>query len=195
MSSRLDVLRQVLAKYSTPLTLKYPSNTEPDKKYSQIPDGLRALIERSEEKCIGCRACAHVCSGKATTFIDDIDNAKRTISVFHFRCTFCQHCQFECPTDAITLTKRFEVFSTSRDDPINYELTKLDLLRCKRCGTPFFAQKYVDKAYELLMQKMNPLEKDVVSADFKKVSEYCADCRRALGVEMDTHTKKHIWLE
>jgi formate hydrogenlyase subunit 6/NADH:ubiquinone oxidoreductase subunit I len=188
-------LRQVLEKYSSPLTLKYPSNTEPDKKYSQIPDGLRGFIERSEEKCIGCKACTNVCSGKATTFMDNIEAAKRTISVFHFRCTFCQHCQIECPTEAITLTKRFEYFSTTRDDPKNYELTTLDLLRCANCGKPFFPKKYVDKAFDLLTQKINPLTRDTVIADFKKVEQYCPDCRRAFAVKFDTHTKKHVWLE
>ena len=134
MPSRLDILSEVLSKYSSPMTLNYPSNVVPEKKYSQIPEGLRGLIERSLDKCIGCRACTFVCSGKATTYLDEVEKAKRTISVFHFRCTFCQHCQFECPTEAITLTKRFELATTSRSDPANYELTTLDLAKCENCG-------------------------------------------------------------
>jgi len=195
LPSRIDTLREVLAHYSSPLTLNYPSNVVADRKYSQIPEGLRGLIERDKEKCIGCRACANVCSGKATSYYDDLEKATRTISVFHFRCTFCQHCQIECPTEAITLTKKFELATGSRDDPANYELTTLDLLRCKTCGKPFFPQKYVDKAKELLMQKIDARVANTVSADFDKVKEYCPDCRRLLSLQYDTHTKKHIWLE
>jgi hypothetical protein len=53
MSSRIKILREVLAKYSSPMTLTYPSGVAPDRKYSSIPEGLRGLIERDLEKCIG----------------------------------------------------------------------------------------------------------------------------------------------
>jgi formate hydrogenlyase subunit 6/NADH:ubiquinone oxidoreductase subunit I len=117
LPSRIDTLREVLAHYSSPLTLNYPSNVVADRKYSQIPEGLRGLLERDKDKCIACRACANVCSGKATTYYDNLEQATRTISVFHLRCTFCQHCQIECPTEAITLTKKFELATGSRNDP------------------------------------------------------------------------------
>jgi formate hydrogenlyase subunit 6/NADH:ubiquinone oxidoreductase subunit I len=195
MSSRIKILREVLAKYSSPMTLTYPSGVAPNRKYSSIPEGLRGLIERDLEKCIGCKACSNVCSGMATKIFDNEAEAKRLVQVFHFRCTFCQHCVDECPTEALKMSKTFEAFSTSREDKVNYVDTTLDLLRCANCGKTFFPKKYVDKTYEWLMKDIDPRVKETVSADFKKVEGYCPDCRRILAYKLDTHTKKHVWLE
>ncbi|MGA2572994.1 MAG: 4Fe-4S dicluster domain-containing protein [Candidatus Methanomethylicaceae archaeon] len=195
MSARIKILLEVLAKYSSPMTLTYPSNTAPNRRVSSVPDGLRGIPERSEEKCIGCKACANVCSGMATKIFDNEQDAKRLVQIFLFRCTFCQHCVDECPTEALTMSKKFEPFALTREDPANYVDTTLDLLRCQNCGKTFFPKKYVDKAYEWLMEDIHPAVKDVVSADFKKVEGYCPDCRRALAYKLDTHTKKHVWLE
>jgi hydrogenase-4 component H len=195
MSARIKILREVLAKYSSPMTLTYPSGVTPNRKYSSIPDGLRGIPERDEEKCIGCKACVNVCSGMATKIFDNEAEAKRLVQIFLFRCTFCQHCVDECPTEALKMTKKFEVFSLLREDKVNYVDTTLDLLRCANCGRTFFPKKYVDKTYELLMKDIDSRVKDEVSADFKKVEGYCADCRRTLAYKLDTHTKKHVWLE
>jgi len=189
----IKILLDILRNYSTPMTLKYPSTVEAGKKYSQIPEGLRGVPERSEDKCIGCRACYFVCSGRATSIYDNED--KRLVEIFLFRCTFCAHCQEACPEEAITMSKKFEVTASSRSDSAGFVRTNLEMLKCKNCGKPFLPKKFVKRANERLMEKINPLVKDVVAADFQKVADYCLDCRRARGVELDTHTKKHVWLE
>lgn len=195
MSTEIKILRQVLSKYSKPMTLGYPSSVVPERKYSQIPVGLRGIPERDKDKCIGCRACYFVCSGRATSIYDNLAEAKRTVEIFLFRCTFCAHCQEACPEEAITMTNKFELAVPKREDPGARVLTDLELLRCKKCGTPFAARKFVDRAYERLMEKIDPLVKETVSADYKKLDGLCPDCRRANGVDLDTHTKKYVWLE
>jgi hydrogenase-4 component H len=193
MSTHIKILKQVLSKYSSPMTLNYPSGVDPKKKYSQIPEGLRGLIERDEEKCIGCRACYMVCSGRATRIIDTPE--KRTVQVFHFRCTFCAHCEESCPEEAIKMSNKFELTVSDRNDPKAYVNTDLKMLSCKSCGKPFLPEKMQKKAFERLSEKINPLVKETVIADYKKLEGHCSDCRRERGVMLDTHTKKHVWLE
>jgi hydrogenase-4 component H len=193
MSTHIKILRQVLSKYSSPMTLNYPSGVDPKKKYSQIPEGLRGYIERDEEKCIGCRACYMVCSGRATKYFDTPE--KRTIQVYHFRCTYCAHCEEGCPEEAIKMTKNFELTVTDRNDPKAFVNTELKMLVCKSCGKSYLPEKMQKRALERLSDKINAKVKDTVVADYKKVEGYCMDCRRARGVMLDTHTKKHVWLE
>jgi hydrogenase-4 component H len=193
MSAHIKILKQVLSKYSSPMTLKYPSGVDPNKKYSQIPEGLRGFIERDLEKCVGCRACYMVCSGRATKYFDVGD--KRTIQVFHFRCTYCAHCEEGCPEEAIKLTNKFELTVTDRNDPKAYVNTDLEMLMCKNCGKAFLPKKMEKRSLERLSDKINPRVKETVIADYKKGEGYCPDCRRARCVLMDTHTKKHVWLE
>jgi len=69
------------------------------------------------------------------------------------------------------------------------------MLSCKKCGKPYFPKKFVPRVYERLMEKINPRVKETVSADFKKVEGLCTECRRANSFELDTHTRKHLWLE
>lgn len=193
MSTEIKILKQVLSKYSKPMTLTYPSAVAPERRYSQIPEGLRGIPERDKDKCIGCRACYFVCSGRATSIYDK--DAKRTVEIFLFRCTFCAHCQEACPEEAIKMTNKFEIAVPTREDPAARVITELDLLKCKNCGTPYVTRKLVDRTYERLMEKIDTIVKETVSNDYKKIDGYCPDCRRAYGVDFDTHTKKYVWLE
>ncbi|MGQ9760025.1 MAG: 4Fe-4S dicluster domain-containing protein [Candidatus Methanomethylicaceae archaeon] len=193
MSTPIKILKQVLTKYGSPITLNYPSSVVAERKYSQIPKSLRGIPMREKEKCTGCKACSFICSGRATTATDASD--KRIVDVFLFRCTFCAHCQEACPEEAITLTEKFEVSVFSQDDPNAHIQTELELLRCKGCGIPFATKKMLERTYERLMDKIDPFIEDSVSVDYKKLSEYCSDCRRANSIHFDTHTKKYVWLE
>lgn len=192
MSTELKLLRRVLSRYSSPMTLNYPSSVISEKKYSQIPTGLRGIPERDKDKCIGCRACYFICSGRATDVIDKEN--KRVIDILLFRCTFCAHCQEVCPEEAIKLTERFEL-ALSGEESRAHVSTELELLTCKNCGAPYATKRMLDRTYERLMEKIDPLVKETVSNDYKKLMVYCPDCRRANSISLDTHTKKYVWLE
>ncbi|MDH5806798.1 MAG: 4Fe-4S dicluster domain-containing protein [Candidatus Verstraetearchaeota archaeon] len=188
--SEFKLLRKVLSKYSTPITISYPSSI--GKKYSQIPDGLRGIPERDKDKCIGCKACYFICSGRATNVFDKEN--KRIIDIFLFRCTFCAHCQELCPEEAIKLTQNFEVVFFN-ESPQAHISTELELLTCKKCGRPYTTKRMLERTYERLIEKINPLVREIVSNDYKKAKDYCIDCRRALSIVLDIHTKKYVWLE
>ncbi|MGC8935807.1 MAG: 4Fe-4S dicluster-binding protein [Candidatus Methanomethylicaceae archaeon] len=192
MSTEFKLLKCVLSRYSIPMTINYPSSVVSEKKYSQIPSGLRGIPERDKDKCIGCRACYFMCSGRATDVIDKED--KRIIDILLFRCTFCAHCQEACPEEAIKLTERFEV-ALPMDELGAHVSTELELLRCERCGTPYSTKRMVDRTYERLMEKIDPLVKESVLGDYRRLMGYCPECRRANSVALDTHTKKYVWLE
>ncbi len=193
MSAPVKILNKVLSKYSSPMTLKYPSNVEPSKKYSQIPEKLRGFPERDKEKCIGCRACYMVCSGRATKIFDTAD--KRKVQIFLFRCTYCAHCEESCPEEAIKMTPRFELTCTSREDQAAYVDTELEMNVCQGCGKAYLPKKMVKRVSERLSDKINPQVKETVLADYQKLSNFCPDCRRMRSVDMDTHTKKYVWME
>jgi len=193
MSTHLKILKQVLQKYSSPMTLNYPSGVDKNRMYSQIPEGLRGFIERDEEKCVGCRACYMVCSGRATKIFDTAE--KRTVQVFHFRCTYCAHCEECCPEEAIKMSKKFELAVTDKNDPKAYVNTDLKMLSCKACNRPYLPEKMQKRVFERLSEKIDPKVKGIVVEDYHKTEGFCPDCKRARGVILDTHTKKHVWLE
>jgi formate hydrogenlyase subunit 6/NADH:ubiquinone oxidoreductase subunit I len=190
MSSEIKLIKYTIKK---PMTLKYPSSLTPEKKYSQIPDGLRGLLQRDNEKCIGCKACHYSCSGKATTF--QYKENKLIIETFTLRCAFCGYCQEICPEEAIKLTKTFEITINNPNEREAYITTELDLLKCKNCGKYFATKKFIDRTYQRLIEKIEPIIKESVMNDYKKIEEYCTDCRRMLSVKLNTHPKKYVWLE
>lgn len=192
MSNEFKLLKVILSKYSSPITLNYPSSIAIDKKYSQIPESFRGIPERDKDKCMGCKACYFICSGRATNVIDKEN--KRIVDIFLFRCTFCAHCQEACPEEAIKLTNKFEI-ALFEDGPDAHISTELELILCKRCGRPYITKRMLERTFERLMEEINPLVKKEVSNDYQKIMNYCNECRRALSISLDTHTKKYVWLE
>jgi len=193
MSAPARILRKVIRKYSRPMTLSYPSTAMGEKRYSQIPPKLRGIPERDLEKCIGCKACYYVCSGRATTPV--MVDGKLVMQINLSRCTFCGHCEEACPEEAIKMTPRFELAVRDKTRPEMFVETTLDMAVCACCGRPFIAQKQLKRSFERLNEKIDKSVRDEVAADFRKVEQYCPECKRARSVGLDTHTKKHVWVE
>lgn len=57
------------------------------------------------ETCIGCGACIAVCPGDALRMNED---TKIPYVKYPDDCQLCKVCQFECPTNAITITPEKE---------------------------------------------------------------------------------------
>ena len=103
--------------FRKPVTVHYPdvARTYPDR-YR----GLLALVydkETGEEACIGCRLCEYVCPPaviKVEMLKGEKRNYARTFSLELYACEFCELCVQVCPTDAIVMTRSFDMPTTDR---------------------------------------------------------------------------------
>ncbi|MCD6593227.1 4Fe-4S binding protein [Candidatus Bathyarchaeota archaeon] len=147
-----------------------------DKKedYWGTPEGFRGKHEFDAEKCIGCGACAQVCSSDAIEIIDEDD--KRLVKINYARCTFCGFCQDECPTQAIRLTKEYHLSTDNKKTA--YVMNEVEMLRCRICGSYYVPSEQIRWAVERIM------EKAAVYRDLRKELEdamqICPECRRKI---------------
>jgi NADH-quinone oxidoreductase subunit I len=84
-----------------PITVHYPDT---ERAYPDRYRGLLALTydpDTGEENCIGCRLCEFVCP-------------PQVIKVELYACEFCELCVQVCPTDAIIMTKSFDLPTNDR---------------------------------------------------------------------------------
>jgi NADH-quinone oxidoreductase subunit I len=103
--------------FRKPVTVHYPDVTR------QYPDryrGLLALVyekDTGEEACIGCRLCEYVCPPaviKVEMLKSEKRNYAKTFTLELYACEFCELCVQVCPTDAIVMTKSFDMPTADR---------------------------------------------------------------------------------
>ena len=112
---------------SRPYTLKFPK--EPSPPFEKF----RGAPRFTEEKCVGCTACAQVCPAKAIEVKDDKATATRTLTVRHDTCIYCGQCQANCLTfEGIKLTTEYDLAAYKREEVIDSVEKKL--LLCSDCG-------------------------------------------------------------
>ena len=142
--------------------------------YWGAPEGFRGKHEFDAEKCIGCGACAQVCSSDAIEVIDEDD--KRLVKINYARCTFCGFCQDECPTQAIRLTKEYHLSTDNKKTA--YVMNEVEMFRCRICGSYYVPSEQIRWAVERIM------EKAAVYRDLRKELEdamqICPECRRKI---------------
>ncbi|RLG85907.1 MAG: hypothetical protein DRO15_06885 [Thermoprotei archaeon] len=140
------------------VTKRYPFEpTEP-------PEGSRGKPVIDFTKCIGCGACANVCTPQALRFID-LKEYKR-LELFYGRCIFCGMCQEACPVDAIQLTKDFELATDDLNDL--YVVIELKSVRCEICNKYFTTKR--------IILKINDEVRDVIEEI--EYTKLCPECRR-----------------
>ena len=142
--------------------------------YWSAPEGFRGKHEFDAEKCIGCGACAQVCSSDAIEVIDE--DEKRLVRINYAQCTFCGFCQDECPTQAIRLTREYHLSTDNKKTA--YVINKVEMFRCRVCGSYYVPSKQIRWAIERIM------EKAVVYKNLRKELEdamqICPECRRKI---------------
>ncbi|MEM1550749.1 MAG: 4Fe-4S binding protein [Candidatus Bathyarchaeia archaeon] len=141
----------------------------------QVPEGFRGRHEIDKEKCIGCGACAQICTADAIEVIDGPD--KRIVRVNYGHCTFCAFCQDECPTQAMRLTGAFHLLTSNRQ--VTRIENEVDLLTCMICGNAFFPEKQIDWALNRIVEEKVPSYK-AFKGTIQKAMEICTNCRKGI---------------
>ena len=114
----LRAMRVTLANlFRKPVTVHYPDE---ERAYPDRYRGLLALVydrETGEEACIGCRLCEYVCPPaviKVEMLKSERRNYAKSFSLELYACEFCELCVQVCPTDAIVMTRSFDMSTTDR---------------------------------------------------------------------------------
>src|SRR5829696_4726272 len=103
--------------FRKPVTVHYPTVARP------FPDRFRGLLaltydkETGEENCIGCRLCEFICPPaviKVEMLKAEKRNYAKTFILELYACEFCELCVQVCPTDAIVMTKSFDLPTADR---------------------------------------------------------------------------------
>jgi NADH-quinone oxidoreductase subunit I len=103
--------------FRKPVTVHYPENP---RYYPNRYRGLLALTidkETGEENCIGCRLCEFICPPaviKVEMLKAEKRNYAKTFTLELYACEFCELCVQVCPTDAIVMTKSFDMSTSDR---------------------------------------------------------------------------------
>ncbi|MEM2341379.1 MAG: 4Fe-4S binding protein [Candidatus Bathyarchaeia archaeon] len=148
---------------------------EETENYWSAPEGFRGRHEFDREKCIGCGACAQVCTADAIDVIDGPD--KRIVRVNYGHCSFCAVCQDECPTQAIKLTREYHLLTNNRQTTI--VSNEVNLLNCSICGGAFFPEKQIDWSLKRIVEERVPMYKKF-QEDILGAMKICPRCRKEI---------------
>ena len=142
--------------------------------YWSAPEGFRGKHEFDAEKCIGCGACAQVCSSDAIEIIDE--DEKRLVRINYAQCTFCGFCQDECPTQAIRLTREYHLSTDNKKTA--YVMNKVEMFRCRVCGSYYVPSKQIRWAIERIMEKAAVYRN--LRKELEDAMQICPECRRKI---------------
>jgi len=143
--------------------------------YWNAPEGFRGKHEFDVHKCVGCGACAQVCSSNAISILEK--DGKRSIAVDYGICTFCGFCQDQCPTQAIRLTQRYSLINSQRD-AMNVK-NEVELARCCSCGAYFLPEEQIKWALARVTEKVQRSKE--YSRDLGQAVRICYQCRKQIA--------------
>jgi len=148
---------------------------EEKEEFWETPEDFRGKHEIDSEKCIGCGACAQVCSSDAISVSDE--GGKRIIKVDYGHCSFCAFCQDECPTEAIRLTREYHLLTKDRETA--NVTNEVDLQVCGSCKGYFVPRSQMEWALKRIEE--NVPEYKEFSKQLRAAAEICIDCRREVS--------------
>lgn len=187
-----------------PYTHPYPF--KPHKPHKRF----RGMVEFSEENCIGCTACKHVCPSDAIEFIDDVKKTppKRKMVVNYDMCNFCGNCTLRCTTrdedpPGISHTTKFESAYFDRSDKsVVTNSSENELAVCEACGnviTTYSHLRWIARKLDTLayssatlyladLKMLGVVTEDLTEAakEFTRtdrIKMLCAECRRKTTLE------------
>jgi len=147
---------------------------EEKEEYWATPEDFRGRHEIDSEKCMGCGACAQVCSSDAIDVLEE--NGKRIIKVDYGHCSFCAFCQDECPTEAIKLTREYHLLTDNRET--TNVTNEVDLHTCSSCNKYFVPDSQIKWAIRRVEENVPEFKE--FTEQLKSVVEICTECRREI---------------
>jgi len=122
-------LHLIKAKGHKTFTIQYPEVKRPVRPGYRGEHRLKKDAQ-GREKCVACFMCQTVCPALCIRIVaeeapwNDRDKRPKIFEIDMLRCIYCGMCEEACPCDAIELTEKFNVVSTSRAEKI-YDKEKL----------------------------------------------------------------------
>lgn len=184
-----------------PYTSKFPFEPHtPAKKFRGAP-------RYSEDGCIGCTGCNHVCPPAAIEFIDDKKKnpPTRKMIIHHDICIYCGQCEALCTTreDAppgVKLSQDYDLSTFDRSEAVS--VVEKELALCEVCKDPITPKAHLDwiakrlgplafsnptlfmsrlRELHLLDESIVDVVKDLTRSDRMRI--VCAKCRRKTTLE------------
>lgn len=185
----------IKAIFSRRYTSKYPAEE------ADVAPTFRGAPEYSDEGCVGCTGCYHVCPAGAIKLEDTVNGTAGTrhLRVNLEECIYCGQCEKYCTTgEGIELSKEYSLSFTGEEGPVS--TTEKDLVICDACGEVIGTKEHILWLYSKLggLAYSNPsvfltyLENlDLARRDrlnerpshrSDRVRVLCPECRRELTI-------------
>jgi len=134
-----ELIEAIKALIQGPYTSKFPF------KPHVPPERYRGQPVYNDDECVGCGACAEVCTTGCIKMEDNVngDPPMRKLTVRYESCIFCGQCQVACITkEGIKQTNKLDDLSVfDRSEAVNS--VEKELVLCEGCGCTVGAKEHL----------------------------------------------------
>ena len=143
-----ELIEAIKALIKGPYTSKFTFQSHvPEKRFRGKPEYFK-------DGCVGCKACAEVCTTGCIEVKDttNVEPPLRRIELRYDSCIFCGQCQAACITqEGIKLSDKFDLAIFDRNQAI--ESVEKELALCEACGSVVGAKDHL----AWVAKKLGPL--------------------------------------